>query len=62
MPARSPITVAVTRFPDLLALGLQTALDADPSMAVVAGDVPAEQIESMLRVRKPRVLALDSAV
>jgi DNA-binding NarL/FixJ family response regulator len=59
MRAHSPITVAITRFEDLLALGLQTALEADPSISVVARDVTSERIGSMLRAHTPRVLVLD---
>jgi DNA-binding NarL/FixJ family response regulator len=54
-----PITVAITRFEDLLALGLQTALEADPSISVVARDVSPARVENMLRVHRPRVLVLD---
>jgi DNA-binding NarL/FixJ family response regulator len=59
MHAQSPITVAITRFPDLLALGLQTALEADPSISVIARDVAPAQIGNMLRVHRPGVLVLD---
>jgi DNA-binding NarL/FixJ family response regulator len=59
MHAHSPITVAIARFEDLLALGLQTALEADPSISIVARDITAAQIGSMLRVHQPRVLILD---
>ena len=61
MHAHSPITVAITRFPDLLALGLQTALEADPSISVVARDVAPGRIGTMLRAHRPRVLVLDVA-
>jgi DNA-binding NarL/FixJ family response regulator len=59
MPTNSLITVAITRFEDLLALGLQTALEADPSISVVAHDVTPARLENMLRVHHPRVLILD---
>jgi DNA-binding NarL/FixJ family response regulator len=59
MHAHSPITVAITRFEDLLALGLQAALEADPSISVVARDVAPARIGSMLRVHRPGVLVLD---
>lgn len=59
MPAHSPITVAITRFEDLLALGIQTALEADPSIAVVARDITPERILTMLARHRPRVLVLD---
>ncbi len=54
-----PITVAITHFEDLLALGLQTALEADPSISIVAQGTTAAHVGSMLRVHHPRVLILD---
>jgi DNA-binding NarL/FixJ family response regulator len=59
MHAHSPITVAISRFEDLLALGLQTALEADPSISVVARDVTPARVGSTLRAHRPRVLILD---
>jgi DNA-binding NarL/FixJ family response regulator len=59
MNMHSPMTVAITRFEDLLALGLQTALEADPSISVVARDVLPSRIGTTLRVHRPRVLVLD---
>jgi DNA-binding NarL/FixJ family response regulator len=59
MHAHSPITVAIARFDDLVALGLQTALEADPSISIVARDLTPARIGSMLRVYRPRVLILD---
>src|ERR1700736_901859 len=59
MHAHPPITVAITRFEDLLALGLQTALEADPSISVVARDITPARIGNTLRVHRPRVLILD---
>jgi DNA-binding NarL/FixJ family response regulator len=61
MHPHAPITVAVGRFPDLLGLGLQTALEADPSMSVVARDIPPARIGTMLRAHHPKVLVLDVA-
>jgi DNA-binding NarL/FixJ family response regulator len=58
----SPITVAITRFSVLLALGLDTALEADVSIAVVARDIPAASIENTLRMQRPGVLILDVAL
>jgi len=60
MPAHPPITVAISRFTDLLALGLQTALEVDPSVSIVARDVAPARIGSMLRTNRPRVLVLDA--
>ena len=59
MDPLSPITVAVSRFEDLVALGLQSALAADPSVAIVARDVAPAHLEATLRARRPRVLVLD---
>jgi DNA-binding NarL/FixJ family response regulator len=59
MPPHPPITVVITGFEDLLALGLEAALEADPSISVVARDVTAARIGNVLRVHRPRVLVLD---
>jgi DNA-binding NarL/FixJ family response regulator len=59
MPAHSPITVAISRFPDLLALGLQTALEADPSVSIVARNVAPARIGTMLSADRPCVFVLD---
>ena len=60
MDSHSPITVAVTRFEDLLALGIVAALEADPSISVVARDVTPARIETMLRVHSPCVLVANA--
>ncbi|MFZ1995337.1 MAG: LuxR C-terminal-related transcriptional regulator, partial [Solirubrobacteraceae bacterium] len=59
MRAHSPITIAISRFDDLLALGLQAALESDPSISVIARDLSPARLESVLRVDSPRVLILD---
>lgn len=59
MPAPSPITVAIARFDDLVALGLRTLLEDDPSVTVVARDIARERIGVVLRAHRPRVLVLD---
>lgn len=59
MPPRSPITVAITRFEDLFALGLRTLLENDPSVRVVAHDIAHERIGVLLRAHRPDVLILD---
>jgi DNA-binding NarL/FixJ family response regulator len=61
MHATSPITVASTRFEDLLALGVQAALERDPSVTLVARDIEPGRIGVMLRAHRPRVLILDVA-
>ena len=59
MHARSPTTVAITRFEDLLALGLRTLFADDPSVCVVAHDIAHERIGALLRAHHPHVLILD---
>jgi DNA-binding NarL/FixJ family response regulator len=59
MHAQSPITVAIARFEDLLALGLRALFADDPSVAVVAQDIAYERVPVVLRAHRPRVLILD---
>lgn len=59
MPPSSSTTVALGRFDDLLALGLDAALGADPGIAVVARDVAAGHIAATLRAHRPQVLVFD---
>jgi len=59
MDKRSPITVVLARFEDLLALGLGALLADDPSLSVVAQDIEHERISVVLRAHRPRVLILD---
>jgi len=60
MTSRSPITVAIARFDDLLALGLRALLTDDPSVSIVAQDVAYERLSVILRVHRPSVLILDA--
>jgi len=59
MNARPPITVAIARFEDLLALGLRTLLAGDSSVSVVAQDIAHERVPVLLRAHRPQVLILD---
>jgi len=59
MHERSPITVAIGRFEDLVALGLRTLLADDPNVSVLAQDIAHERIPVLLRAHRPRVLILD---
>jgi DNA-binding NarL/FixJ family response regulator len=59
MDAKSPITVAIARFEDLLALGLRTLLGDDPSVAVIAHDVEYHRLPVVLCAHRPSVLLLD---
>ena len=59
MHARSPITVAIARFEDLLALGIRVALADDTNLSIVAQEIAPERIPVVLRALRPRVLILD---
>ena len=59
MATLAPITVAIARFEDLVALGLRTLLDAEPSVAVVADGIAHDRIGVVLRAHRPAVLILD---
>ena len=59
MPSPTPITVAIARFEDLLALGLRAVLEDDPSLAVVAHDIEYDRISVVLQAHRPDVLILD---
>ncbi|HWH96050.1 MAG TPA: response regulator transcription factor [Baekduia sp.] len=56
MPPPPSITVALGRFDDLFALGLDAALGADPSIAVIARDITAAHLAATLRAHRPQVL------
>lgn len=60
METGSPITVAITRFEDLIALGLRALFADDPNVSVVAHDIAHERIGVMLRAHRPQVLILDA--
>jgi len=60
MSPATPITVAVGRFDDLLARGLRGLIEDDPSLAIVAADVPRAQLAAALRSQRPRVAILDA--
>jgi DNA-binding NarL/FixJ family response regulator len=59
MDSRTPITVAIARFDDLVALGLRALLADEASVSIVAYDVAHERLPVVLRTHAPRVLILD---
>ncbi len=61
MSEKSPITVALGRFDDLLARGLRGVVEDDPGFALVAADVEPAQLGPMLRSLRPQVAILDTA-
>ena len=52
-------TVALTRFEDLLALGLWSVIAADPTLEIVADDVEQHRLEVVLAAHHPQVAVLD---
>jgi DNA-binding NarL/FixJ family response regulator len=60
MDAHTPITVAIARFEDLLALGLRALLADDPNVSVVVDDIAYDRIPVVLQAHDPDVLILDA--
>jgi DNA-binding NarL/FixJ family response regulator len=60
MTEQPTVTVALGRFPDLLARGLRGLIEDDPSLELVARDVAPAQLSSVLRQRSPRVAIIDT--
>jgi DNA-binding NarL/FixJ family response regulator len=59
MVSRSPITVALARFEDLIGRGLRALLGEDESLVLVAYDVPHGELPAVLRAHAPRVAILN---
>jgi DNA-binding NarL/FixJ family response regulator len=58
---RQPITVAVAQFEDIVNRGLQSLIDGDPHLRLVATDIPQEEMEETLRREAPDVAILNFA-
>jgi two-component system, NarL family, response regulator DesR len=59
MIQRAPVTVAVARFEDIVARGLQALIDEDPNLRLVASSVPHDELEAMLSMHSPQVAILN---
>ncbi|HWF34104.1 MAG TPA: response regulator transcription factor [Solirubrobacteraceae bacterium] len=59
MITRSPITIALARFEDLISRGLRVLIDEDPSLELVAVDVPQAELPATLAAHAPRVAILN---
>src|SRR5579863_10443911 len=57
--SRAPITVAIARLDDLIALGVRFLLENHPSVSIVADDIAYDRLPVMLRTHRPAVLILD---
>jgi DNA-binding NarL/FixJ family response regulator len=58
---RQPIDIAVAQFEDIVNRGLQSLIDGDPHLRLVATDVPLEQMDATLGVHDPDVVILNFA-
>jgi DNA-binding NarL/FixJ family response regulator len=56
---RQPITLAVAQFEDIVSRGLQSLIDEDPNLRLVATDVVQDQLSSMLSDHRPDVAILN---
>lgn len=54
-----PITLAVAQFEDIVSRGLQSFIDEDPNLRLVATDVVQDQFSSMLSDQRPDVAILN---
>ncbi len=61
MDARAPITILLARFEDLIAAGLRSLIGADHNMCIVATDVAADRLDSMISEHEPLVAVLNLA-
>jgi DNA-binding NarL/FixJ family response regulator len=59
LTTRQPITLAVAQFEDIVSRGLQSLIDEDPNLRLVAADVVHEQMSSTLSDQRPDVAILN---
>ncbi len=56
---RVPVTVAVARFEDIVARGLQSLIEEDENLELVAAGVPQDELDLMLALHRPQVAILN---
>jgi DNA-binding NarL/FixJ family response regulator len=54
-----PITLAVAQFEDIVNRGLQSLIDGDPHLRLVATDIPQPEMETALAAHAPNVAILN---
>lgn len=59
MAPSHPVTVLLARFEDIVSRGLQALVDEDPALALVAGEVPHEELRGELERHRPQVALLN---
>jgi DNA-binding NarL/FixJ family response regulator len=57
--SRQTITLAVVQFEDIVSRGLQSLIDEDPNLELVAADVDHEHVSSTLAAHRPDVVILN---
>jgi DNA-binding NarL/FixJ family response regulator len=57
--SRTPITVVLARFEDIVGMGLRALIDDDENLELLAADVPNEQLHAILDRHQPRVAILN---
>jgi DNA-binding NarL/FixJ family response regulator len=58
MTPKTPITVVLAHFDDLLAGGLRELIESDPSLTILAADVEQRRVPVVLRAHRPDVAIL----
>jgi DNA-binding NarL/FixJ family response regulator len=61
MDAHGPVTVLLARFEDLVGAGLRSLIGEDPSVRIVATDVTADRLTTVIGEHAPRVAILNLA-
>jgi DNA-binding NarL/FixJ family response regulator len=59
MQDRAPVTVAVTRFEDLVRAGLRALIEEDPNLEIVAENLEPDGLAEALHAHDPRVTILN---
>jgi NarL family two-component system response regulator LiaR len=59
MASRTPVSVVLSSFEDIVDLGLRSLIDEDPSLQLLASGVTSEELERSLEAHGPRVAILN---
>jgi DNA-binding NarL/FixJ family response regulator len=58
-PGRRPITLTLARFEDIISVGLQSLIEGDANLSLVATDIDQDRIAEVLAVHRPGVAILN---
>ncbi len=59
MVTRPPVSVALARFEDIVSRGLRALIEEDPTLRLLAADIPPERMAQMLGHHLPQVTILN---